>query len=45
MRRADGRLLHTWRHGQAKFDAYLDDYACAGQRPGQRCTKPTFDER
>jgi uncharacterized protein YyaL (SSP411 family) len=27
MRRADGRLLHTWRAGQAKFDAYLDDYA------------------
>jgi uncharacterized protein YyaL (SSP411 family) len=28
MRRADGRLLHAWRSGQAKFDAYLDDYAC-----------------
>ena len=27
MRRDDGRLLHTWRHGQAKLDAYLDDYA------------------
>jgi uncharacterized protein YyaL (SSP411 family) len=26
--RPDGRLLHTWRHGQAKLDAYLDDYAC-----------------
>jgi uncharacterized protein YyaL (SSP411 family) len=25
--RPDGRLLHTWRHGKAKFDAYLDDYA------------------
>src|SRR4030095_15318015 len=25
--RPDGRLLHTWRHGQAKLDAYLDDYA------------------
>ncbi len=23
----DGRLLHTWRHGEAKLDAYLDDYA------------------
>ena len=22
-----GRLLHTWRHGHAKLDAYLDDYA------------------
>ena len=28
MRRADGRLLHTWRRGQARLDAYLDDYAC-----------------
>ncbi|MEX2175514.1 MAG: thioredoxin domain-containing protein [Pirellulaceae bacterium] len=25
--RPDGRLWHTWRHGQAKLDAYLDDYA------------------
>ena len=35
MRRDDGRLLHTWRDGQAKLDAYLDDYAalanCARQ--------------
>jgi uncharacterized protein YyaL (SSP411 family) len=28
MRRPDGRLLHTWRTGKAKVDAYLDDYAC-----------------
>jgi uncharacterized protein YyaL (SSP411 family) len=27
MSRTDGRLLHTWRHGKAKLDAYLDDYA------------------
>ncbi len=27
LRREDGRLLHTWRNGQAKLDAYLDDYA------------------
>jgi len=27
LRRADGRLLHSWRNSQAKFDAYLDDYA------------------
>jgi uncharacterized protein len=27
MRRRDGRLLHVWR-GEAKLDAYLDDYAC-----------------
>jgi len=26
LRRDDGRLLHTWRAGQAKLDAYLDDY-------------------
>jgi len=26
LRRDDGRLLHTWRHSQAKLDAYLDDY-------------------
>ena len=25
--RPDGRLLHTWRHGRARLDAYLDDYA------------------
>jgi hypothetical protein len=28
LRRDDGRLLHTWRNGFAKLDAYLDDYAC-----------------
>jgi hypothetical protein len=27
MTRQDGRLLHSWRGGQAKLDAYLDDYA------------------
>ncbi len=27
MRREDGRLWHTWRHGEASLDAYLDDYA------------------
>ncbi|HEY4232153.1 MAG TPA: thioredoxin domain-containing protein [Lacipirellulaceae bacterium] len=26
VRREDGRLLHTWRSGTAKLDAYLDDY-------------------
>ena len=25
--RPDGRLLHTWRRGEARLDAYLDDYA------------------
>ncbi|MBL9123442.1 MAG: thioredoxin domain-containing protein [Planctomycetaceae bacterium] len=24
----EGKLLHTWRHGEARLDAYLDDYAC-----------------
>jgi uncharacterized protein YyaL (SSP411 family) len=27
MRSPDGRLLHTWRQGRARLDAYLDDYA------------------
>ena len=27
LRRDDGRLLHSWRNGHAKLDAYLDDYA------------------
>lgn len=27
MTRPDGRLLHSWRGGRAKLDAYLDDYA------------------
>ena len=27
LRRPDGRLLHTWRQGTAKLDAYLDDYS------------------
>ncbi|MEQ8787138.1 MAG: thioredoxin domain-containing protein [Pirellulaceae bacterium] len=27
LRREDGRLLHCWRGGAAKLDAYLDDYA------------------
>jgi len=28
MRCKDGRLLHAWRGGKAKVDAFLDDYAC-----------------
>ncbi len=27
LRREDGRLWHCWRRGQAKLNAYLDDYA------------------
>jgi hypothetical protein len=30
LRRSDGRLLHYWRAGRAKHDAYLDDYAGLG---------------
>jgi uncharacterized protein YyaL (SSP411 family) len=30
LRRNGGRLLHYWRDGQAKYDAYLDDYAGFG---------------
>lgn len=28
LRGEDGRLLHGWRQGRARFNAYLDDYAC-----------------
>ena len=28
LRNSEERLLHTWRHGTAKIDAYLDDYGC-----------------
>jgi uncharacterized protein YyaL (SSP411 family) len=44
MRRADGRLLHTWRAGQAKFDAYLDDYAALANALVS-LYEATFDER
>jgi uncharacterized protein YyaL (SSP411 family) len=27
LRTSDGKLMHTWRSGVAKLDAYLDDYA------------------
>src|SRR5690606_3533925 len=27
LRRDDGRLLHTWRQGNARLDAFLDDYS------------------
>jgi hypothetical protein len=28
LRTADGRLLRTWKDGQAKLNGYLEDYAC-----------------
>jgi uncharacterized protein YyaL (SSP411 family) len=28
MRNSDGRLLHAYKDGRARFNAYLDDYAC-----------------
>ena len=28
MKSADGRLLHSYKDGAARFNAYLDDYAC-----------------
>ncbi len=28
MRDSDGRLLHAFKNGRARFNAYLDDYAC-----------------
>ncbi|NLF01694.1 MAG: thioredoxin domain-containing protein, partial [Anaerolineales bacterium] len=28
LRRPNGRLLRTWRDGEAKLNAYLEDYAC-----------------
>jgi uncharacterized protein YyaL (SSP411 family) len=44
MRDHDGRLLHTWRNGQAKLAAYLDDYACLANALVS-VYEATFDER
>ncbi|MBX7168931.1 MAG: thioredoxin domain-containing protein [Pirellulales bacterium] len=44
MRRADGRVLHTWRAGAARIDAYLDDYACLASAL-VTLYETTFDER
>ena len=44
LRRPNGRLLHAWRHGQAKLDAYLDDYACLSNALVS-LYEATFDER
>jgi uncharacterized protein YyaL (SSP411 family) len=39
-----GRLLHSWRSGQARFNAYLDDYACLANA-FVTLYETTFDER
>jgi uncharacterized protein YyaL (SSP411 family) len=44
MRDNNGRLLHTWRNGQAKLAAYLDDYACLANALVS-VYEATFDER
>jgi hypothetical protein len=44
MRADDGRLLHTWRAGQAKVPAFLDDYA-ALVNSLVTLYEATFDER
>jgi uncharacterized protein YyaL (SSP411 family) len=44
LRKSDGRLLHTWRAGQAKLDAYLDDYAALANALVS-LYEATFDER
>ena len=44
MRQADGTLLHTWRAGKAKYDAYLDDYASLANALVS-LYEATFDER
>ncbi|MBX3412340.1 MAG: thioredoxin domain-containing protein [Pirellulales bacterium] len=43
MRREDGRLLHSWRRGQAKIDAFLDDYAALAEALVS-LYEATFDE-
>jgi uncharacterized protein YyaL (SSP411 family) len=42
--RDDGRLLHCWRAGQSRLDAYLDDYAYFVQAL-VTLYETTFDER
>jgi uncharacterized protein YyaL (SSP411 family) len=44
LRDKQGRLLHTWRNDQAKFAAYLDDYACL-LNSLVTLYEATFDER
>jgi uncharacterized protein YyaL (SSP411 family) len=44
MRQPNGRLWHSWRKGQAKFAAYLDDYASLIQSLVS-LYEATFEER
>ncbi|MBX9791742.1 MAG: thioredoxin domain-containing protein [Pirellulales bacterium] len=44
LRGDNGRLLHTWRAGRARFDAYLDDYAALAAAL-VTLYETTFDER
>jgi uncharacterized protein YyaL (SSP411 family) len=44
MRDQRGRLLHSWRDGQARFNAYLDDYACLANAL-VTLYETTFEER
>jgi uncharacterized protein YyaL (SSP411 family) len=44
LRTKQGRLLHCWRLGQAKFNAFLDDYACLGSAL-VTLYESTFEER
>jgi uncharacterized protein YyaL (SSP411 family) len=44
LRRPDGRLWHCWRLGQARQEAFLDDYACLVQAL-LTLYERTFDER
>jgi uncharacterized protein len=44
LRRGDGRLFHTWRSGQPKLDAYLDDYAALATAL-TALYQASFDER
>lgn len=44
MRSAEGRLLHSWRDGQARHDAYLDDFAALANAL-VTLYEASFDER
>jgi uncharacterized protein YyaL (SSP411 family) len=44
LKRSDGRLFHSWRHGRAHHAAYLDDYADLVQAL-HSLYEASFDER